>query len=108
MRSLAVVLALVRIASADPAPLPHVLTAPTAWLPGPGTVVGIAGLDHRGDGHIGVGYGLGELAAVELGDDTDVRACTAPPCTTDNRANPLRLGRASFKLAAREDAWFAG
>jgi len=97
----------VRSAAADPA-LPHVLTAPTAWLPGSGTVFGTAGLDHRGDASIDVGYGLGELASVELDSDDDVRTCAMPPCTTDHRAQPIRQQRAAFRIGAREDAWFIG
>lgn len=86
-----------RAAAADPA-LGHVLTAPTAWLPEAGTLVGTAGLDHRGDGSLGFTYGLGELASVELGEDSDVRAS----------GTPIRQGRAAFRIGAHQDAWFAG
>src|SRR5215475_12131962 len=96
-----------RIASADPV-IGHVITAPTAWLPTDGAVVGSAGIDHRGDGSVLLGYGLGGLASIELDGDTDVRACLEPPCGTDNRATPMWLGRASFKLGSHQDALFVG
>jgi hypothetical protein len=104
--------ALARVAAADPAAPPppvlldHVLTAPTAWLPEAGTLVGWAGLDHHGDGSIDVGYGLGGLAAIDAGADTDVRAGTAG-CGT-GCASPITLGRVGFRLGARPDAAFAG
>jgi hypothetical protein len=89
-------------ASADPA-LARVLTAPTAWIPRSGTAVGTAGLDHRGKGSIDVAYGLGGLASIQLGLDTDVRACAG--CMTPT---PAWLGRALFRLGARSDLWFHG
>lgn len=102
------VAALARGAAADPAPPPalldHVLTAPTAWLPEAGTVVGWTGLDHHGDGSIDLGIGLGGLAAVDVGADTDVRAAAQP----GGAPEPIALGRAGFRLGARQDAWFVG
>lgn len=113
--SLVAVLTDPRVAAADPAgdpPLPRVLTAPTAWLPPAGTIVGTAGggvgaegLGSAGEGLFVLGYGLGGLAAVELGADRDVRGCTA--CATD-RPEGIWLGRAAFRLGARQDAWFTG
>src|SRR5438093_561152 len=96
-----------RLAAADPA-LGRVLTAPTAWLPAAGMLVGSSGLDHRGDASIDFAYGLGELASIELGEDTDVRACDASPCAGVQRALPVRQGRAAFRIGAHQDAWFAG
>ena len=86
MRGLAIIaIALAgRAAAADPA-IDHVVTIPTAWLPGEGVAIGSASLDHRGGGSIVVGYGLGRIAAVELADDG-----------------------ATFRLGARQDAWFGG
>src|SRR5437763_16975696 len=91
-----------RVAGADPV-LDHVLTAPTAWLAPAGTVVGWTGLDHRGDGSIDVGYGLGGLAAVDIGADTDVRQALA-----GGEPNPIALGRAGFRLGSRQDNFFVG
>jgi hypothetical protein len=96
-----------RSAAADP-PLARVVTVPTAWLPPEGTVIGTASLDRRGETAIDLAYGLGGLAAVELGADTDVRACAMPPCDADTLAQPIVLGRAAFRLGARQDMWFAG
>jgi hypothetical protein len=82
----------------------RVLTAPTAWLPEAGAVAAMLGIDHRGDGAAIVSYGLGRIAELELGSDSDVRACTdcsAPP-------TPLVLARAAFRIGARQDAWFRG
>src|ERR1043165_5087479 len=92
-----------RIAAADPT-VNRVLTAPTAWLPPAGALIGPAGLDHRFDGDVIVGYGLGGLASIELGTDTDVRGCT------DSSARPelLFLGRAAFRLGPHQGAWFTG
>ena len=64
-------------AVADPAPIGHVITAPTAWLPPEGGIVGSASLDHRGDGGFRFAYGLGGLAALEIGGDKDMRGCDA-------------------------------
>ena len=90
MRRLAIIaIALAgRAAAADPVADPtidHVVTIPTAWLPGEGVAIGSAALDHRGGGSIVVGYGLGRIAAIELADDG-----------------------ATFRLGARQDAWFRG
>jgi hypothetical protein len=100
----AVIVLAARIVSADPA-LQRVVTAPTAWLPAQGAVVAGGSVDHRGDGAIDVGYGLAGLAAIDVGTDTDIRACLAPPCGTDNRAEPMWLGRAAFKLGIHQHAW---
>lgn len=91
-------------AHAEPPRLARVLTAPTAWLIPAGTVVGSASLDHRGDGALSVLLGLGDLATVELGGDTDVRTCDA----CGDAATPRWIGRAAFRVGARQDAWFAG
>jgi hypothetical protein len=101
---LLVVLGTARAATADPA-IGRVLTAPTAWLPEQGGLVGTAGVDRRGDSSLLVAYGLG-LASIEFGTDTDVRGCTA--CDGDIKGDPLWLGRAAFRLGARQDAWFPG
>lgn len=104
--AVAAVLAAAHAAAADPGdPVdPRVLTAPTAWLPPAEGWVATLGIDHRGDGSAIVGYGLGGVAEVELGADTDIRACSA--CTA--RPVPLWLGRAAFRIGAGEDAWFTG
>lgn len=94
-------------ASADPA-IGHVITAPTAWVPEENVLLASAGVDHRGDSSVAVGYGLGGIAVVDVGGDTDVRACQQPPCGTDNRATPMWLGRASFKIGSHQDALFPG
>jgi hypothetical protein len=83
-------------AAADPV-LPRVVTAPTAWILPEGAAYGTAGLDHRGKGALDVGYGLGGIAAVELGADTDVRECA--PCDTRS------LAHAAFRIGARRDGW---
>jgi hypothetical protein len=93
-----------RVASASPE-LDHVLAVPTAWLPGAGSVVGPAGLDHHGDGLVSLGVGLGGISEVELGVDSDARACA--PCTGDPAAE-IHLARAAFRLGARENEWFTG
>ncbi len=89
---------------ADPRVLGRVLTAPTAWLPDAGTVVASASVDHRVDGAASVTVGLRGLAALEVGTDTDVRSCVA--CDGDEAA--AWLGRAAFRMGARQDAWFRG
>src|SRR5262245_18794967 len=93
----------VRPAVADPV-IGRVLTAPTAWLPPAGSVVGTAGSDHRGDGGVLVGYGLGGIAMIELGADTDVRTCR----TCSERPDARWLPRAAFRVGARQNAWFRG
>jgi hypothetical protein len=89
----------------------RVFTAPTAWLPPAGGLVGSAGLDMRelvGDSRVDdsliVAYGLGGLASLEVGTDSDIRACI--DCS--ERPVSTWLGRAAFRIGARQDAWFAG
>jgi hypothetical protein len=96
------VIAMARPAAADPSGA-RVLSAPTAWLPEAGAAVAMLGIDHRGDGAAVVGYGLGGIAELELGSESDIRGCTdcAHPV-------PLWLGRAGFRIGARQDAWFTG
>lgn len=100
---IAAVIAVARPAAADPLGS-RVLTAPTAWLPRGGGAGAMLGIDHRGDGAAIAGYGLGGIAELELGSDSDIRGCT--DCAM--RAIPLVLGRAAFRLGARQDAWFEG
>ena len=95
---------------ADPV-VSRVFTAPTAWLPPANTIVGSAGLDMRelvGDSRVDdsviLAYGLGGLAALELGTDSDIRACI--DCS--ERPVSTWFGRAAFRIGARQDAWFAG
>jgi hypothetical protein len=102
--------ALAADAHADP-PVSRVFTAPTAWLPPASGLVGSAGLDMRelvGDSRVDdsliVAYGLGGIASLELGTDSDIRACI--DCT--ERPVSTWLGRAAFRIGARQDAWFAG
>ena len=90
-------------AAADPDEA-RVLTAPTAWLRPADTAAATLGIDHRGDTTAIASASLGGLAEVELGSETDIRACT--DCTT--RPNPVSLGRAAFRIGARSDAWFTG
>jgi hypothetical protein len=97
------VLATARPVRADPSGA-RVLSAPTAWLPGAGRAVAMIGLDHRGDGAAVAGYGLGGIAELEVGADSDIRACR--DCAV--RPAALLLGRAAFRLGARQDAWFRG
>ena len=99
-----------RVAAADPA-IPRVITAPTAWLPPGGAIVatggagvGAEGFGNAGEAMLSLSYGLGDLAAVELATDRDLRGCV--DCT--DRPNGLWLGRAGFRLGARQDAWFPG
>jgi hypothetical protein len=99
----ALVFAVARPATAEPSES-RVLTAPTAWLPRAGELVAMLGIDHRGDGAAVAGYGLGGLAEVELGSETDLRACT----DGTTRPAPVPLGRAAFRIGARSDAWFTG
>lgn len=103
LAAVAAVLAVVRPAAAEPAGA-RVLTAPTAWLPEAGALAATLGIDHRGDGTAVVDYGLGGLAEVELGSDTDVRACT--DCTA--RPSPIALGRAAFRIGVGQDSWLTG
>ena len=92
-----------RAAAADPPPLDHVITAPTAWLPAAGAVVGSAALDQHGNSSIVVGYGLGGIAEVELDGDGDLHACGGTSCN-----EPLYQARAAFRVGARQDEWFDG
>ena len=96
-------IAMPRPAAADPADA-RVLDAPTAWLPSAGAASATLGIDHRGDAMAIAGYGLGRIAELELGSDSDVRTCT--DCAT--RPVPLVLGRAAFRIGAPQDAWFRG
>jgi hypothetical protein len=92
--------------NAEPPPTaPRVLTAPTAWLPPAGAVVGTGTLDHRGDGSAVVGVGLGGIAALDVGTDTDVRGCTI--CDGSD-TNPIYLGRATFRMGVGQNALFHG
>jgi hypothetical protein len=101
--ALVAMIAVARPAAAEPAGS-RVLTAPTAWLPRAGDFAAMLGIDHRGDGAAVIGVGLGGLAELELGSESDIRACT--DCTA--RPSPVWLGRATFRLGARQDAWFTG
>ncbi len=95
--------ALARVAHADDRSIGHVVTAPTAWLPT--TLTATAGLDQKLGSNVALGVGLGGLAAVELDDDTDVRACGA--CTDPTtRAEPIHLRRATFKMGLRPNRYF--
>lgn len=103
--TLLVVLALSRGAAADPV-LSRVLTAPTAWLPPAGTTIGTAGYGRFGDGGmINLGYGLGGIAAVDIGAENDVRSCTS--CESD-QPEPIWMGRAGFRLGVRQGMWGRG
>ncbi len=96
-----------RSAAADPV-VPRLFTAPTAWLTPSGALTASASGDvsiaHQGEGSVVIGYGLGGLAAIELGADSEVRTCTQ----CDEPANGRWLPRASFRIGARQDAWFRG
>ncbi|HEX2690647.1 MAG TPA: hypothetical protein VHN14_28720 [Kofleriaceae bacterium] len=96
-------IAVARLAAADPTGS-RVLTAPTAWLPRAGEADAMLGIDHRSEGAAVVGYGLGGLAEIELGSETDIRAGT----DETERPSPLVLGRAGFRLGARQDTGFTG
>jgi hypothetical protein len=100
-----VVLVAVRTAAAEPPPLDHVVTAPTAWLPHAGSVLVTAGLDQRGASELDLGYGLGGIAAVDVGFDHDLRACDA---CGDARPSTILLGRAGFRAGVHQDRLFAG
>jgi len=93
------------LAAADPTPN-RVLTAPTAWLPSAGALVGTGTLDHRFDGSVDVAFGLGGIAALEVGTDTDVRVCTS--CDADPNPAPIYLGRAAFRMGVPQNALFHG
>lgn len=89
-------------ASADPlAPateLPRVVTAPTAWIPAENTAVASASLDHRGAGAVVASFGLGGLAALELGADSDLRECS--PCTGIVAHRAVLEPHAAFRIGA--------
>jgi hypothetical protein len=91
-----------RRAAADPT-RDRIATVPTAWLPTAGAVIGQAGVDSRGVGDAWLGYGLGGLAEVVVETDTDVRIADST-----NLPHTTWLGRAAFRLGARQDAWFPG
>jgi hypothetical protein len=91
-----------RLAAGDPIGS-RLLTAPTAWLPPAGAATATLGIDHRGDTLAAASASLGGLAELEIDEDTDVRACSG----CDHPA-PLRLGRAAFRIGARQGAWLAG
>jgi len=91
VKALLVIAIVARVAAADP--LPRVVTAPTAWIPAENTAVASASLDHRGAGAIVASFGLGGLAAIELGADSDLRECS--PCT------PVLEPHAAFRIGAR-------
>ena len=99
MKWLVLIVAVARTAAADPV-LPRVVTAPTAWLTPAGSLVGSAALDHRGAGSLILSYGLGGLAAIEIGVASDLRECS--PCA------PVLLPHAAFRIGAHQDAWFDG
>jgi hypothetical protein len=86
----------------------RLLTAPTAWVPPAGAITASMALEqsveYRGDGAVIVGYGLGGLAAIELGADTEIRTCTS----CGDPANPRWFPRAQFRIGAPQDAWFRG
>jgi hypothetical protein len=92
-----------RTAAADPVET-RLLTAPTAWLPPGGALTATASADQLGGGSAFLGFGLGDLAFVEVGADSEVRTCTNCIEPADERWFP----RAAFRLAARQDAWFRG
>ncbi|MBX3160960.1 MAG: hypothetical protein KF773_33685 [Deltaproteobacteria bacterium] len=109
-----------RVAAADgdpPAPssaqpeVGRLITAPTAWLPRAGVVVGSAALDltavtrdSRFDADLLLSFGLGTIAAVDVGLDKDVRECGA----CDGRPAPLWMARVAFRMGAPQDALFPG
>jgi hypothetical protein len=102
--ALASIIGAPRLAAAEDPNESRVLTAPTAWLPPANGVVVTTTLDHRFDGSAVVGYGLGGLGALEVGTDTDVRACA----TCDGDADPIYLGRAGFRMGLSQNKLFRG
>src|SRR4051812_12531056 len=97
-------------ASADPV-LPRVMTAPTAWLLPHGAAYATGGLDQRGDGSVDIGYGLGKIAELDVGADTDARECDTPPCAVmglHNLPQTVWLARAGFRVGAPQDLLFKG
>ena len=107
--AIAIVLA-ASTAAADPVE-PRLLTAPTAWLPDANGVIASAGLDMRGETSFAGDLGIGGIAELELGVDSDARQCATSPCGTDSGhalATSLHLARAAFRIGAPQDAWFSG
>ncbi len=108
--ALAILVGSARGAGADPV-MGRVLTAPTAWLPASGAVVGTVGgtfgAENQSAGMFDIGIGLGGIASIDVGLDTDLRGCTICD-TADGDAAPLWMGRAAFRMGARQDAWFRG
>ena len=92
MKAVLAIALVARVAVADP-PLPRVVTAPTGWIQAENTVAGSASLDHRGASAVVVSYGLGGLAAIELGADSDLRECA--PCAA------VLEPHAAFRIGAR-------
>ncbi len=116
LASVALAWALPAVAAADDDDLPRVISAPTAWIPARGTVVatggagvGAEGIGDAGEAMLSLGYGLGDLASVELGGDRDVRGCAR--CGVDGEdamagARGIWLGRASFRIGTpRHGRW---
>ena len=87
-------------AFADPDPIGHVITAPTAWLPREGSIVGSASLDQRGNGGFRFAFGLGGVAALELGADNDLRTCSE---ACDAKPAPRWNGHMGFTLGVAQD-----
>jgi hypothetical protein len=81
-------LAIAAPAAADPSG-PRVLTAPTAWLTGPGEAQAMLGVDHRGHAEARATYGLGGIAEAELGGDRDAG---------------VTLGRAAVRIGLHQRA----
>ena len=109
MRLLAIIASVglaARVAAADPAS-DRVVAAPTAWLPAAGTIVTSVGVDHHAKALAELAYGLGGIAEVEVGADSDVRQCSLASCS-DSLAPEIYLARAQFRVGARQDAWFEG
>lgn len=106
----AIATGLPRASAADPT-TDRVFAAPTAWLPPAGAIIGTGAVDLRAiaegrfESTLTVGYGLGGLAALDVGTDADVRGCDL---CGDGSPRPLYLGRATFRMGARQNAWFKG
>ena len=95
-----------QVAAADPA-TDRVVGAPTAWLPTAGTVVASVGVDSHAKALAELAYGLGGIAEVEVGADSDVRQCSIASCS-GSPAPESYLARAQFRVGARQNAWFEG
>ncbi len=98
----------IRPAAADRSAPDRVITMPTAWIPHAGGVVATGTLDHRLAGSVDVGLGVGDIAELSVGTDSDVRICDDCEGAGRGDARPIYLGRATFRLGAPEDAWFSG